>query len=94
MNEIKKERKKSKERKRAFYNIEMLHKARNSVIKFFCYYFSMISEAKYKTIHGKGIKILTPKEVFQRLPIALAEVKSGDMSQNLLNEICLIIYYY
>ena len=36
---------------------------------------------------GKEIKILTPKQMLQRLPIALAQVKAGDTSENLLNEI-------
>ena len=36
--------------------------------------------------HSK-LWILTPKEMFQRLPIALARVKSGNNSKNLLNEI-------
>ena len=52
----------------------------------------MLSEAKYKTIHGKGIKILTPKQMLQRLPIVFAQVKAGNGSENLLNEICQIIY--
>ena len=30
--------------------------------------------------------------MFQRLPIALAQVKAGTTSENLLNEICQIIY--
>ena len=34
---------------------------------------------------GKGIKILTPKQMLQRLPIALAQVKPGNVSENLLN---------
>ena len=34
---------------------------------------------------GKGIKILTPKQMLQRLPIALAQVKVGNTSENLLN---------
>ena len=42
---------------------------------------------------GKGLKILTPKQMFQRLPIALAWVKAGNMSENLLNEIWHIIHY-
>ena len=42
---------------------------------------------------GKGLKILTPKEMLQRLPIALAQVKAGNTSENLLNEIRQIIYY-
>ena len=33
----------------------------------------------------KGIKILTPKQMLQRLPIALAQVKVGNTSENLLN---------
>ena len=31
---------------------------------------------------GKGIKILTPKQMLQRLPIALAQVKPGNTSEN------------
>ena len=27
---------------------------------------------------GKGLKILTPKQMLQRLPIALAQVKAGN----------------
>ena len=32
-----------------------------------------MSEAKYKTKHGEGIKILTLKQMLQRLSIALAQ---------------------
>ena len=45
-----------------------------------------------KVSHGKGLKILTPKQMLQRLPMALAQVKAGNISGNLLNEICQIIY--
>ena len=38
------------------------------------------------------LKILTPKQMLQRLPIALAQVKAGNNSENLLNEIRQIIY--
>ena len=31
---------------------------------------------------GKGIKILTTKQMLQRLPIALAQVKAGHTSEN------------
>ena len=41
-----------------------------------------------KTTQGTGLKILTAKQMRQRLPIALAEVKAGNTSVNLLNEIC------
>ena len=38
------------------------------------------------------LKILTPKQMFQRLPIALAQVKAGNNSENLLNEFRQIVY--
>ena len=50
------------------------------------------SEAKYETIHGGGIKILTPKQMLQRLPITLAQVNTSNASESLLNEIRQIIY--
>ena len=43
------------------------------------------------TIHSK-LKILTPKQMLQRLSIALAQVQAGNNSQNLLNEIRQIVY--
>ena len=45
-----------------------------------------------KQQNGNGIKILTPKQMFQRLPIALAQLKAGNTSENLLNEIRQIMY--
>ena len=38
------------------------------------------------------VKILTPKQMLQRLPIALAHVKAGNNSENLLNKIRQIVY--
>ena len=54
----------------------------------------MMSEAKGKAKATKGtvLKILTPKQMLQRLPIALAQVKAGNNSENLLNEIRQIVY--
>ena len=46
---------------------------------------------KQNETKGKGLKILTPKKMLPRLPIALAQVKSGNNSENLLNEIRQII---
>ena len=74
----------------------MLYKARNEAIKFYDDYLLMVSEAKSKAkqneTKGKGLNILTPKQMLQRLPIALVQVKAGKNSQNLLNEIRQIIY--
>ena len=94
LGEIKKGNKKhrSKVQKNTLYNIEMLYKARNEAIKFYDDYSSMMSEAKYRATKGKGLKILTPKQMLQRLPIALAQVKAGNNSENLLNEIRQIVY--
>ena len=41
--------------------------------------------------HSK-LKILTPKQMLQRLPIALAQAKAGNNSESLLNEIRQIAY--
>ena len=38
------------------------------------------------------LKILIPKQMLQRLPIALAQVKAGNNSESLLNEIRQIVY--
>ena len=38
------------------------------------------------------LKILTPKQMLKRLPIDLAQVKAGNNSDNLLNEIRQTIY--
>ena len=52
----------------------------------------MVSETNSKSIHGEGLKILTPKQMLQKLPITLAQVKAGNTSENLLNKIRQIIY--
>ena len=48
-------------------------------------------DAEYDVKYVKGLKILTPKEMLQRLPITLAQVKAGNTSKNFLNEIRQII---
>ena len=54
------------------------------------------SEALYETKQDEtketGLKTLTSKLMLQRLPIALAQVKAGNNSENLLNEIKKIFY--
>ena len=67
---------KSKEQKNTLYNIEMLYKARKEAIEFYDDYSLMMPEAKVKAneTKGTGLKILIPKQMLQRLPIALAQV--------------------
>ena len=43
-------------------------------------------------IDNSKLKILTPKQMIQRLPIALAQVKAGNNSESLLNEIRQIVF--
>ena len=45
-----------------------------------------------KVFDHTQLKILTPKQMLQRLPISLAQVKAGNTSENLLDEIKKIIY--
>ena len=62
-------------------------------IRFIEDYGSMILEAK-KIVkqEGKGLKISAPKQMLKRLLIALAQIKAGNNSESLLNEIRQIVY--
>ena len=55
-------------------------------------YSIIVSEVIYKSKYGEGLKMLTPKQMLQGLPIALAQVTAGNISENILNEIKKIIY--
>ena len=46
-----------------------------------------------KVSNHEQSQILTPKQMLQRLPIALAQVKPANTYENLLNKIKQIIYY-
>ena len=77
----------------------MLYNGRNNdAISFIEDYGSIILEAKRKASEkleeqeGTRLRILTPKQMLQRSPIALALVKSGNNSENLLNKIRQIVY--
>ena len=81
--------KKTPEQKEVINNLE-------KVCNFFRDYVEMLSDANYNAkqneTKGKGLKIFTPKQMLQRLPIALAQVKVGNNSESLLNEIRQIVY--
>ena len=88
--------KKTPEQKEVINNLEKFYNSREEVINFFRDYIEMLSDAKYDAKQGEtkgtGLKILTPKQMLQRLPIALAQVKAGNNSESLLNEIRQIVY--
>ena len=44
------------------------------------------------TKEGKGLQILTPDQMLSRLPITLAQLKAGNNSENLKNEIRQLMY--
>ena len=74
----------------------MLFNGINDALKFVDDCSSMILEAKRKAAEeptkGKGLKILTPKQMLQILPIVLTQVKAGNTFKKLLNEIKQFIY--
>ena len=57
---------------------------------------SRILQVSKESQKGEGanemLKILTPNQMLKRLPIALAQVKAGNNSESLLNEIRQIVY--
>ena len=74
----------------------MKNLSREEVINFFRDYIEILSDANYDAkqneTKGTGLKISTPKQMLQRLPIALAPVKADKDSESLLNEIRQIVY--
>ena len=95
INEVKMD-KKNDEQKEVIENLNKFYNSREEVINFFRDYIEILSDANYDAkqneTKGKGLKILTPKQMLQRLPIALAQVKAGNNSESLLNEIRQIVY--
>ena len=97
---------KNANKKKALANINIHFNARINAIKFIEDYGSMILEAKKlakeqegtgasktsRTNEGERVKILTPNQMLKRLPIALAQIKAGNNSESLLNEIRQIAY--
>ena len=93
---------KNDNQKRTLANINMFYNARDNAIKFIEDYGSIILEARrLAKVEQKGtgankmserVKILTPNQILKRLPIALAQVKAGNNSESLLNEIRQIVY--
>ena len=55
-------------------------------------YAKNISRNIYESKQGKRLKILTSKQMLQRLPITLAQIKAGNNSESLLKEIRQIVY--
>ena len=66
-----------------------------AAFNFFIEYTERVSEAKFRSEQkGTGLKILTPNQMLKRLPVALAQIKAGNNSESLLNEIRQIYSLY
>ena len=75
-------------------NITKFYKSRQEVIKFYNDYFKMVHKAGYVVEQRKGLKILTPKQMVQRFLVALAQVQASSTSENVLNKIGQITYFF
>ena len=89
--------KKTDNQKKVINNLENFHISKEEIINFYRDYGKMVLDAAYKSkqneTEGKGLEILTPKQMLQRLTIALALVKASNNSESLLNAIRQIIYF-
>ena len=52
-----------------------------------------ILELNRQNQQGQGLKILTPEQMLSRLPITLAQLKAGNNSEKLKNEIRKLLYF-
>ena len=61
---------------------------RNNILEIFkrILYFNQLNQA------GQGLKIPTPNQTLNRLPISLAQLKAGNNSEKLKNEIRQLLY--
>ena len=83
----------SEEQENTINNLTNLYKSRQKVVQMFNDYAKNMSRNIYESKQkGTGLKILTPNQILKRLPIALAQIKAGNNSESLLNEISQIAY--
>ena len=80
--------KKTSEQKEVVTNLENFCLSREEVFNFHENYTKMLLDSNFKAkqdeIKGTELKILTPKQMLQRLPIALAQVKAGNNSRKFI----------
>ena len=73
--------------------INILNNYNNNREDYIAMYLGDIKEPKKTKKAGTGLKILTPSQMLKRLPIALAQIKAGNNSKSLLNQIKQIAYF-
>ena len=72
--------------------IKNLYELRKNVVQMFNDYAKNMSRNIYELKEVTGLTILTPKQMVQRVPIALTQIKADNNSESLLNEIRQIVY--
>ena len=74
--------KKTIEQEETINNLVKFYNSREEVINFFIDYVEMLSDANFDSKQNetkeKGLKILAPEQMLQKLPIAVAQVKAGN----------------
>ena len=76
-------------------NLKVLYPGRQKVLDAFQSGIFSIKKTEgtgFSDHRQSNLKILTPEQMLQRLPIVLAQIKTGNTSENLLNEIGQIVY--
>ena len=84
---------KSEEQEKTINNTTNLYNSRQEVVKMFNDYAKNMSRSIYESKQkGTELKLLTPNQMLKRLAIALAQIKTGNNSESLLNKIRQILY--
>ena len=81
LKDLKEEIKKMSEKEKEIEDPELIVEIVEEILKF-----------NEQNQQGKGIKILTPNQMLSRLPISLAQLKAGNNSEKLKNEIRQLLY--
>ena len=68
----------SEEENNVINSVTNLYESRENVIQMFNNYAKDMDTNICKSKPGRELKILTPKQMLQRLPIALAQIKEGN----------------
>ena len=72
---------KTPQQKEVITNLENFYKSREELFNFFRDYTKMMLDSNYKAkqdaTKGRGLKILTPKQLLQKLLTAVAQVNAG-----------------
>ena len=87
-----KKKNRSEEQNNVINSVTNLYELREKVVPMFINYAKNMSRNISESNKRTGLKILTPKQMLQRLSVALAQIEAGNNSESLLNKIRQIVY--